>query len=293
VARRRQTGVSGDPAHRTARAEGAARAVTEAWRVHPGQKVSLESFDPGSTAGAPGDRQATEAALPDMQSRLEELQGRLYAEGRRSLLVVLQGLDAAGKDGTVKHVFTGINPQGARVASFKEPTGEELSHDFLWRVHAQVPRAGDIGIFNRSHYEDVLVARVDKLVAPEVWRARYGHINDFERLLIDGGTTIVKFFLHISYEEQGKRLQDRLDRPDKRWKLNRRDFSERKRWKQYDTAYTEMLEKTSTEAAPWYVIASNHKWYRNWAVSEILVATLEAMNPRYPDPPPLDGVSVN
>jgi PPK2 family polyphosphate:nucleotide phosphotransferase len=269
------------------------RAVNAPWRVHPGQRVSLDAFDPASTPGAPGDREATEAALPDLQARLEELQGRLYAEGRRSLLVVLQGIDAAGKDGTIKHVFSGVNPQGARVASFKAPTGEELDHDFLWRVHAQVPRAGQIGIFNRSHYEDVLVARVDKLVAPAVWRRRYGHINDFESLLVDGGTTIVKFFLHISYEEQGRRLQERLDRPDKRWKLTRNDFSERKQWNEYGKAYTDMLEKTSTEVAPWYVIAANHKWYRNWAVSEILVDVLQTMDPHYPDPPPLDGVTVN
>ncbi len=267
--------------------------MTDAWRVPPGQKVTLDDFDPASVAGAPGDRTATAADLFLLQTRLRDLQGRLWAEGRRSLLVVLQGLDAAGKDGTIKHVFSGVNPQGARVASFKEPTAEELRHDFLWRVHSQVPRAGEIGIFNRSHYEDVLVARVDKLVAPDVWRARYGHINDFERLLVHGGTTIIKFFLHISYEEQGRRLQDRLVRPDKRWKLNRSDFTERKRWNDYATAYTKALERTSTEMAPWYVIASNRKWFRNWAVSKILVDALEAMDPRYPEPPPLPDVTID
>lgn len=267
--------------------------MSDPWRVPPGQKVSLDAFDPASTSGAPGDRKATEDALPVLQTRLRELQGRLWAEGRRSLLVVLQGLDAAGKDGTIKHVFSGINPQGARVVSFKEPTGEELSHDFLWRIHRQVPRAGEIGIFNRSHYEDVLVARVDNLVEPEVWRARYDHINDFERLLVQGGTTIIKFFLHISYEEQGKRLQDRLDRPDKRWKLNRTDFTERKHWAHYTTAYTETLERTSTEMAPWYVIPANRKWFRNWVVSDILVDALDAMDPRYPEPPPLEGMTIN
>jgi len=267
--------------------------MTDRWRVHTGRKTDLDTFDPGSTSGAPGDRAATEAELPLLQTRLRELQDRLWAEGRRSLLVVLQGLDAAGKDGTINHVFSGVNPQGARVASFKEPTSDELSHDFLWRVHRQVPRAGEIGIFNRSHYEDVLVARVDDLVAPDVWRARYDHINAFERLLVHRGTTVVKFFLHISYEEQGRRLQDRLDRPDKRWKLNRTDFTERGHWGAYQAAYADALTQTSTEMAPWYVIPSDHKWFRNWAVSKILVATLDAMDPRYPEPPPLEGVTVS
>jgi PPK2 family polyphosphate:nucleotide phosphotransferase len=267
--------------------------MTDRWRVPPGAKVDLDDFDPASTDGAPGNRAATEADLPELQAQLRELQGRLWAESRRSLLVVLQGLDAAGKDGTIKHVFSGINPQGARVASFKEPTAEELAHDFLWRIHKQAPRAGEIGIFNRSHYEDVLVARVDDLVPPKVWRARYGHINDFERLLGDRGTTVVKFFLHISYEEQGKRLQERMDQPDKRWKLNRTDFTERKHWDKYTVAYTDTLEHTSTEVAPWHVIPSNRKWFRNWVVSKILVDALETINPRYPDPPPLDDVAVN
>ncbi len=214
-------------------------------------------------------------------------------KARRSLLVVLQGLDAAGKDGTIKHVFSGVNPQGARVASFKEPTGVELSHDFLWRVHRQVPAAGEIGIFNRSHYEDVLVARVDKLVAPDVWRSRYEHINAFESLLAHGGTTVVKCFLHISYEEQGRRLQERLDRPEKRWKLNRTDFTERQHWTHYTEAYTEVLHRTSTAEAPWYVIPSDSKWFRNWVVSKILVDTLDSMDPRYPKPPPLEDVTVS
>jgi len=254
--------------------------------------VDPDAFDPGSTAGAPGDRPATELAVLDLQQRLRELQVRLWAEARRSLLVVLQGLDAAGKDGTIKHVFTGINPQGARVVSFKEPTGEELSHDFLWRVHHSVPRAGEIGIFNRSHYEDVLVARVDGLVDTAIWQARFAHINAFENLLADAGTTVVKFFLHISRPEQGRRLQERLDRPDKRWKLNRTDFLERKHWDAYTAAYADVLTLTSTDIAPWYVIPADHKWFRNWAVSTVLVDLLDAMDPRYPQPPPLEGVSV-
>ena len=179
------------------------------------------------------------------------------------------------------------------MASFKEPTGEELAHDFLWRIHRQVPRAGEIGIFNRSHYEDVLVARVDNLVDPPIWRARYDHIVAFEKLLTDGGTTVVKFFLQISYGEQSKRLQDRIHRPDKRWKLSRSDFTERGHWTDYQEAYAEVLRRTSTEFAPWYVIPADHKWFRNWAVSKTLVDILEAMDPRYPEPPPLEGVTVD
>jgi len=266
--------------------------VTDRWRVLPGRKIALGDVDPASTSGAPGDRDATEAVLPRLQARFRDLQDRLWAEGRRSLLVVLQGLDAAGKDGTIKHVFTGVNPQGARVASFKEPTGEELSHDFLWRVHRQVPRGGEIGIFNRSHYEDVLVARVDGLVDADVWRPRFEHINAFERLLAHGGTTTVKFFLHLSREEQGRRLRERLDQPDKRWKLSRSDFTEREHWNAYQVAYADVLTRTSTEIAPWYVIPSDHKWFRNWAVSTTLVAVLEAMDPRYPQPLPLEGLTL-
>ncbi|HXQ44118.1 MAG TPA: polyphosphate kinase 2 family protein [Acidimicrobiales bacterium] len=266
--------------------------MTDRWRVQPGRKIDLDDFDPTSTSGAPGDRDATEAELPVLQGRLQDLQDRLWAEGRRSLLVVLQGLDASGKDGTIKHVFTGVNPQGARVASFKEPTGEELSHDFLWRVHYRVPRGGEIGIFNRSHYEDVLVARVDRLVDEDVWRPRFEHINAFERLLAHGGTTMVKFFLHLSREEQGRRLRERLDQPNKRWKLSRSDFTERGHWDGYQAAYGEVLTRTSTDIAPWYVIPSDHRWFRNWAVSRTLVGVLEAMDPRYPEPPPLEDVTV-
>jgi PPK2 family polyphosphate:nucleotide phosphotransferase len=178
------------------------------------------------------------------------------------------------------------------VAAFKEPTAEELAHDFLWRVHDQVPRKGEIGIFNRSHYEDVLVARVDGLVEADVWHTRFGHINSFERLLTDSGTTVIKLFLHISRQEQGQRLQERLDRPEKRWKLSRGDFTERTHWDAYQVAYVDVLEQTSTDVAPWYVIPANHKWFRNWVVSKILVDVLDAMDLHYPEPPPLDGVAV-
>jgi PPK2 family polyphosphate:nucleotide phosphotransferase len=259
----------------------------ERWRVEPGEKVRLSERDPASTDGAPGDRSETERAILPLHDELFALQDRLWAESKRSVLVVLQGLDAAGKDGTVEHVFRGVNPQGTTVASFKEPTPQERAHDFLWRVHQRVPAAGEIGIFNRSHYEDVLVVRVHALVDESVWRPRYGLINAFEQTLADGGTTVVKFFLHISFEEQGKRLRSRLDQPDKRWKAQAGDFAERKLCDSYQVAYRDVLEQTSTRHAPWFVIPADHKWYRNWAVSQVLLDCLEKIDPRYPDPPPL------
>jgi PPK2 family polyphosphate:nucleotide phosphotransferase len=260
----------------------------ERWRVEPGEKVRLAQRDPGSTEGAPGGRSRTEEAILSLHDELSALQDRLWAESRRSLLVVLQGLDASGKDGTVKHVFRGVNPEGTTVASFKVPTAEELAHDFLWRVHKRVPAAGEIGIFNRSHYEDVLVVRVHELVAEPVWRGRYGLINAFEETLAEGGTTVVKLFLHVSFEEQGKRLRSRLEAPDKRWKAEAGDFVERKFWDAYQVAYRDMLEKTSTKQAPWFVIPADRKWYRNWAVSQVLLEVLETMDPKYPDPPPIE-----
>lgn len=256
--------------------------------MHPGDKVALAERDPASTQGAPGDRTLTEQATVPLHDELALLQDRLWAESTRSLLVVLQGLDASGKDGTIKHVFRGVNPQATTVASFKQPTPQEQGHDFLWRVHSRVPGAGEIGVFNRSHYEDVLVVRVHGLVPEKLWRGRYDLINEFERNLADGGTTIVKFFLHVSFEEQGRRLLRRLEEPDKRWKARAADYEERRLWDSYAAAYTDVLERTSTTAAPWFVIPSDHKWYRNWAVSQVLLHTLEKMDPRYPDPPALD-----
>ncbi len=260
----------------------------ERWRVRPGEKVRLPERDPASTDGAPGDRAQTEQAILALHDELFALQDRLWAEARRSLLVVLQGLDASGKDGTIKHVFRGVNPQGTSVTSFKEPTAQELAHDFLWRVHKRVPPAGEIAIFNRSHYEDVLVVRVHDLVPESVWRGRYPLINAFEETLAERGTTVVKFYLHLSFEEQGRRLRSRLEVPEKRWKARAGDFLERKFWDSYQKAYRDMLEQTSTEKASWFVIPADHKWYRNWAVSQVLLDYLERMDPHYPDVPPLE-----
>jgi PPK2 family polyphosphate:nucleotide phosphotransferase len=261
--------------------------------VTPDAGFSLAGRDPAATDGAPGDKKATKAALGDLATHLGELQDRLYAESRQSLLVVLQAMDAGGKDGTVKHVFAGVNPQGVRVTSFKVPTDLELGHDFLWRVHARAPRHGEIGIFNRSHYEDVLIARVHRLVDESTWRRRYRHINHFEALLADAGTRVVKLFLHISREEQAERLQARLDDPNKRWKFNRGDLVERERWDDYMAAYEEAIARTSTEHAPWFVVPADRKWFRNWAVSRIVIEALEAMDPRYPAPAEdLDGITV-
>jgi PPK2 family polyphosphate:nucleotide phosphotransferase len=257
-------------------------AVVTSLVVRPGTPVDLTRRDPDSTPSAPGGRAETEAAFEDQHLRLADLQERLFAEGTRELLVVLQAIDTAGKDGTIRHVFRGFNPSGTRVATFREPTELEAAHDFLWRVHSQVPRAGEVVVFNRSHYEDVLVTRVHGLVPPHVVRARYEHINAFERLLHDDGTQIVKFLLHISYDEQGKRLEERRRDPSKRWKFKESDLAERTHWDDYQAAFTAMLEATSTEHALWHVIPANHKWYRNWAVTEILLRLLEDMNPRYP-----------
>jgi PPK2 family polyphosphate:nucleotide phosphotransferase len=261
-----------------------ARAGSDRWKVEPGLEVDLAAFDTDSTAGAPGDRSETEAALPALQARLADLQDRLWAESHRSLLVVLQAMDAGGKDGTIKHVFRGVNPQGCRVQSFKEPTHLELAHDFLWRVHRAVPRAGEIGIFNRSHYEDVLITRVHGIVSEKEWRERYGLINGFEALLAHGGTTVIKLFLHISKAEQRKRFDSRLHEPRKRWKFQPSDLAERERWDAYQGAYGDALSETSTEHAPWYVIPADRKWYRNWAVSTVLVETLDGIDPQYPEP---------
>jgi PPK2 family polyphosphate:nucleotide phosphotransferase len=266
---------------------------SERFLVAPGTPFSLDDRDPADTSGAPGDKKATQKELEELSDDLMALQERLYAESGQALLVVLQAIDAGGKDGTVKHVFGGTNPQGVRVTSFKQPTPEELAHDFLWRIHAAAPRHGYIGIFNRSHYEDVLVARVHELVEESVWRRRYRHINHFEGLLHDADTRVIKLFLHISREEQAERLRKRLEDPTKRWKFQRGDLAERERWDDYMAAYDEAIACTSTEHAPWYVVPADHKWFRNWAVSRIVIETLEAMDPRYPEPAEdLGGITV-
>jgi PPK2 family polyphosphate:nucleotide phosphotransferase len=254
--------------------------------------VRLDKIDPGSTAGAPGDKAKTVAALAPLGEKLAGLHDRLWAEARRSLLVVLQGMDGGGKDGTIRHVFGALAPQATKVTAFKVPNEAERAHDFLWRVHLATPAHGEIGIFNRSHYEDVLVARVHKLVAEDVWRARYGLVKGFEKLLAHGGTTVVKLFLHISKDEQRKRLEERLHDPTKRWKFRAGDLEERKLWDDYRKAYEDAIEATSTEQAPWYVIPADHKWYRNWAATRILVSTLEAMDPQYPEGEDLTGVTI-
>jgi PPK2 family polyphosphate:nucleotide phosphotransferase len=258
---------------------------SERWRVRPTDTVDLDAIDPATTAGAPGDKHATTDAIKELRDRLAELQGRLYAEAERGLLVVLQALDAGGKDGTIKHVFKGVNPQGCKVTSFKQPNDHELSHDFLWRIHQNTPHKGMIGIFNRSHYEDVLIVRVHDIVPTHVWKRRYELIRDFEHeLSLEGGIRVVKFFLHISKDEQANRFRRRLERPDKRWKFSRADLEERAHWDEYRVAFNDAIAATSTDQAPWYVIPADHKWYRNWCVLTTLVEILEEMDPQYPEP---------
>jgi PPK2 family polyphosphate:nucleotide phosphotransferase len=258
--------------------------VSARWRVAPGTKVEVGDLDPADLRGAPGDRTATEAATAALGRRLVDLQERLWAESRQAVLIVLQAMDAGGKDGTIKSVFDGVNPQGCRVTAFKEPTPIELAHDFLWRVHQVVPKHGEIGIFNRSHYEDVLIVRVHDIVARKVWEPRYEMIQVFESTLVAAGTQIVKLFLHISKAEQANRFRKRLDTPSKRWKFRKGDLAERELWDEYQTAYGDAITRTSTNEAPWYIVPADHKWFRNWAVSTVLVDTLERMNPRFPEP---------
>ena len=266
--------------------------MREVWAVRPGSKVDVSSIDPAYTRALKGGRSAAVASLESDRQALAEWQTRLWAESRRALLLILQGTDASGKDGTVAHVFSGVNPQGTSVTAFKPPTAEELAHDFLWRVHAAVPHAGQIGIFNRSQYEDVLVARVRKLVPKPVWKKRYDDITAFESLLNQGGTTIVKCCLLISKDEQRRRFEERLRDPQKRWKFQRGDLEDRALWKEYQAAYSEAIARTSTRDAPWYIVPADHKWFRNWAVSRLLIETLTEMDPKYPEPPDLAGITI-
>jgi PPK2 family polyphosphate:nucleotide phosphotransferase len=253
----------------------------------PAGPVDLAAVDPSATRKAPGGKSTTAAATLDHGERLLALQEALYAEGTadgatRRVLLVLQGMDTCGKDGTVKHVIGMLNPLGCHIKGFKAPTEEERRHHYLWRVRREVPAPGYVGIFNRSHYEDVLIVRVHDLVAPEVWGKRYDEINRFERQLVDSGVTVVKCYLHISFEEQRARLLARLADPTKHWKFNPKDLDERDRWADYVTAYEAALERCSTDEAPWYVIPADRKWYRNWAVAQILTETLTDLDPTYP-----------
>ena len=252
----------------------------------PGKKVKLVDWDPDVTLGWEKGRKM-KASLDKAIERIDKLQYLLYAEHERALLIVLQGRDAAGKDGTIRHVMTGCNPQGCHVTSFKKPSAEEASHDYLWRIHHAVPEYGDIGIFNRSVYEDVLVVRVHNFVPKEVWSRRYDQINEFEELLDDNRIRIIKFFLHISKDEQKKRFQQRIDDPDRRWKISEADFDERKFWDDYTLAYEDALTKCNAPHAPWFIIPSNKKWFRNLAISQIIAETMESMDMKFP-PPSID-----
>jgi PPK2 family polyphosphate:nucleotide phosphotransferase len=282
---------SGGTIHDGGRGEMAAkkdgdRSFRQLLRVTPGSKVDLAQFDCAETFGR--DKDQAEADVANVLDRLTDLQVRLWAEAKHPVLVVLQGIDAAGKDGTIRVIAGAFNPQGCPVTSFKVPSPLELAHDYLWRIHQHIPGKGEIGIFNRSHYEDVLVVRVHGLVPEERWRKRYGHIRHFEKMLTDEGVTIVKFFLSIDKEEQRRRFQARVDDPTKRWKFSFGDIEERTRWDDYRAAFEEALSETSTDEAPWYLIPANRNWLRNLAVGEILADTLDDLDPQYP--PAADGV---
>ena len=258
------------------------KSIREQLRARPRGRFSLNDLDAADTDGMTKAKAARD--LKKEAGRLNELQERLYAEGKRSVLLVLQGTDTSGKDGTISHVIRGMNPQGCVISAFKQPTAEEKKHDFLWRIRRALPPPRKVGVFNRSHYEDVGIVRVHNLVPPHVWRARYAKINAFERQLTRRNTVIVKVFLHISFEEQGRRLLGRLDEPTKRWKFEPTDVDERESWSDYMKAYSDAIKRCSTSYAPWYIVPADHKWYRNWAVMRLLIETLEEMDPHYPKP---------
>ena len=256
---------------------------SDRFMIKPGSKVRLAEFDPADSHGSEAD---AKAALETDKRRLHDLQELLYAEHSRALLVCLQGMDTSGKDGTIGHIFGAMNPQGCHVTSFKTPSAEELAHDFLWRVHRATPGKGEVGIFNRSHYEDVVAVRVRKLADESVWSKRYAHIVAFERLLIDEGTSVVKVFLHESKEVQRKRLQERVDDPEKRWKFRVGDLDDRAKWNEFRRAYEDAIRETSTHTAPWFVVPADHNWSRNLCVAEILVGALERLDPKVPPADP-------
>jgi PPK2 family polyphosphate:nucleotide phosphotransferase len=265
----------------------------ERYLVAHDKKVKLSDWDPNDKGDFKGNKEAGLAELAKLNTKLEALQELLYAEHKHKVLIVLQAMDTGGKDGVIRRVFDGVNPQGVRVANFKVPTQEELDHDYLWRVHKVTPGKGEVVIFNRSHYEDVLVVRVHELVPAKVWHKRFDQINQFERLLAENGTTILKFYLHIDLDEQKERLQARLDEPAKHWKFRLGDLQERKLWPAYMQAYEDVLNKTSTKYAPWYVVPANRKWYRDLVISTVLVKTLEGLEMKFPESEEnLDGVVI-
>jgi len=253
------------------------------YRVKPGEKVDLAAYDPGeSLLFTNGGKAESQTVFDELRDELQALQKVLYAQNKHRILIVLQAMDTGGKDGCVKHVFSRVDPQGVTVKAFKKPSEEELAHDFLWRVHPHVPGNGQIVIFNRSHYEDILAVRVKKLFGDEVWKRRYRHVIEFERMLAEEGTTIIKMFLHISKDEQKRRLDSRLANPAKHWKFNPDDLSDRARWSDFQKAYEDLIEKTSTEQAPWFIIPGDRKWYRNLVVARILVEALEKLGIKVP-----------
>jgi PPK2 family polyphosphate:nucleotide phosphotransferase len=267
------------------------------YRVNPGTRFKLSEIDPGESTlfdKGKGDKESGRAAVTELNGQLEALQEVLFAQRKHKVLVVLQAMDTGGKDGTISSVFEGVNPLGTRVASFAKPSSVELDHDYLWRVHQQVPAKGELVIFNRSHYEDVLVVRVENLVDESDWKLRYAHICDFERMLAETGTTILKFYLHISKDEQKERLEARLAEKAKHWKFRLGDLATRKKWDDYMDAFEDAISRTSTDYAPWYVVPANKKWYRDWVISNVLIDTLKKLDMRYPDAPEdLTGVVVD
>ncbi len=255
---------------------------TAKYLVKPNSKIKLADFNPNDTSEFPGDKNEAKEKLTEYIEQLAKYQEVLYAEDKHKLLIVLQAMDTGGKDGVIRNIFQGVNPQGVRVVSFKTPSKEELSRDYLWRIHKEVPPKGSITIFNRSHYEDVLVVRVHNLVDKDIWSKRYRHITEFERMLADEGTHILKFYLNIDIDEQKERLKARLDDSSKHWKFNVGDLEERKKWPDYMEAYEEMLEQTSKEYAPWYVVPSNKKWYRNIVIAKAIIEKLSTLGMKYP-----------
>lgn len=258
----------------------------QGYRLIPDSRMRIKDYDPEFTDGM--SKEEARTGLAELQERLSHLQPLLYADGRYALLVVLQAMDAGGKDGTIKSIFTGLNPQGVRVVSFKAPSETELAHDYLWRVHQQVPPKGSIGIFNRSHYEDVLVVRVNNLVPESVWSKRYNQINEFEELLSESNTVILKFFLNISRAEQKNRMQERLSEPEKNWKFSVGDLKVREQWDDYMQAYEAIFQQCSPPDAPWHIVPANNKWYRNYLITRTIVEALEKLPLRYP--PPEEGL---